>query len=55
MRKSIGPNYLGSFSLNQCRKTTIKELRETAEAKIPEIMYELGGNIALESIKCSYG
>lgn len=41
MRKSLSPNNLGDFSLNECRKITIKELQGEAKKKIPEVMKEL--------------
>lgn len=38
MRKTITPHYLGSFSLNQCRKITIQQLYTEAKQKLPDIM-----------------
>ncbi len=41
MRKSLGPNYLGNISLDQCRKITIKELQKEAKKHIPYMMKNL--------------
>jgi len=54
MRKSINPNYLGNFSLDQCRKITIKELQKEAKKHIPEMMKKLSNSLELEFTPCKF-
>jgi len=41
MRQRLDANDLGRFSLNQCRKITVKELQNEAMKHIPTILKEM--------------
>jgi len=41
MRQRLDTNDLGRFSLNQCRKITVKELQNEAMKHIPDILKEM--------------
>jgi hypothetical protein len=53
--KTIRPNHFGSFSLDQCRKITVRELFLEAKRKIPDMMRSIYPEGELVATSCHYG
>lgn len=52
--KTIRPNHFGSFSLDQCRKITVRELFIEAKRRLPEMARSIYPGGELVTSECNY-